>query len=183
MANQKYPRPTKLIAVLNKKHLRNMEIKTMTDNRETLAAALYAAFITKTRDNGETFYCLSDNSPEWMREAMQDAHSDFLPDDYKYRMIHECAAALTDYEPDSWEDSLHEIADGLVDVYTSDLTAWLASDVRRVGYCEEAATEYGLTISDADFAKRIMLGQYAEYMEILSALVSAIESESETLKD
>lgn len=154
----------------------------MTDNRENLARALADSFEQRTRDNGETFYCLTDNAPEWMREAMRDAHGDMLPDDTRYRMIRSAVYSLTDYSPDDWEDCLHEMADSLVDVYTADLTAWLASHIQRVSYCDEAASEYGLESNDGarfDTAQFLMRGQYAEYIEILSALVSAITEQAE----
>lgn len=141
---------------------------------------LQQAFEKRSRDNGETFVALRDGSPQWMKDLMHEAHDDMLPDDTRYAMIDECVDALTEY--DDWEDCTHEIADGLVDVYNSDLTKWLASHNLRAYYIDEAQRE-GLISEDADEFQRIGVGQYCEYLEILHVLVAEFQDDDEESED
>lgn len=153
---------------------------TDTDPRATLALAMYNTLERDTRNNGETFIRLKDGSPEWMTDAIRKAHGGMLPDDTRYRMIRDVLSSLTDREPDDWEDAAHEICDSLIDVYTSRLTAWLASDINRVGYVTEAIEEYG---RGRDPAHEIAMGQFREYEEIYGSLVRSIEERAEEEND
>ena len=60
------------------------------------AQELHNALIIKQRANGESFYCLADNSPEWMNEVIRECRGDELPNDWRYSFIKEAAAALMD---------------------------------------------------------------------------------------
>ena len=148
----------------------------MNDNTlQSVAESFADSFIAKQRDNGNTFYCLTDTAPEWMREAVQAAHGDMLPDDWRYAMIRSAAQTLFEYEPDEWRDLDTEIADNLVDVYTSSLTAWLASHNARVAYCDQASEEYG----PADNMEQSMQrGQFCELLEIVRSLIESFESQA-----
>jgi len=82
-------------------------------------------FTTGTRDNGETFTTLTDDRPEWLQDAIREAHVSDLPNDWIYA---ECSAACDAIDDESLtdEDSIHEYADGRVDIYTKDLARWYA---------------------------------------------------------
>lgn len=139
-----------------------------------LAGDLYRALEARTREgSGETFYALRDGSPDWMAEAVREAHGDMLPDDWRYEAIWAVSEALSDLGADEdHEDAIHEIADGLVDVYTANLTKWLASSLERVAYVDEAREDFGGEGNDLETA--IKRGQFLEYREIASSLVSAL---------
>lgn len=146
-----------------------------------LMAELNAAFISFPRANGEAFVKLKAGAPKWMTDVCRDAHRDMMPDDTRYRMIRDVVAMLDERPADEWDDSdvMHEICDGLVDVYTARLTSWLSSHLDRLGYCDQAASE-GLLADDADMSSRMSTGQYLEYQEIYSSIVASIQELAET---
>lgn len=101
------------------------------------ARALADAFEIKTRDNGDTFYCLKDGRPDWMQDALHAAHDggDMMPNDWSYRF----AAGIADHIAKSLQslqygqheryDIIAEGADSLVPDYNAERAAWLASHV------------------------------------------------------
>lgn len=98
----------------------------MTNLAET--ARLFAnAFDRRTRDNGDTFLTLKDGAPDWMRDALYNAHGGMLPDDHFYRMADEAADAIAEtleYDADAnLDDWRHECVDAMVSVYHSDRIA------------------------------------------------------------
>jgi hypothetical protein len=140
---------------------------------QALAAQLAAAFIADTRTNGATFYKLKDGSPEWMTDAISAAHGDFMPDDWRYAAIRDVAGSMQYSEEP--EDGFEE-CDGLVDVYNSGLTAWLASSISRAEYVNEAVAEFEYP---DDIFKALQYGQLAEYREIWGALYSFLSDMAE----
>ena len=148
------------------------------NTRKTLATLFASSLVTRHRNDDSTYICTVDNAPEWIKEAIHSAHGDMLPDDWRYRMISRVADSLTDTAPDDWQECATEIADSCVDVYTGRLTDWLASSISRVGYVDEAVNEYGIN-EDFDLTKAIMLGQFAEYLEITNSLIASIEEQAD----
>lgn len=141
---------------------------------KALAGELYRAFEAKTRDNGDTFYCLKDGSPEWMTDAIRAAHDDanMLPDDWRYAAIREAANSIEDAdETDDFEDASREFADS-VDSYNADLLAWCASNLSRMAYCDEAMEEFG---KPDDLATLLSWGQMTERREVFDQLVAALD--------
>lgn len=143
---------------------------------QALAAKLAAAFETRNRDNGAEFVTLRDGAPEWMTEVIHAAHGDMLPDDWRYAAIKSLAEDISDAS--DVEDERHEIVDGNVEIYTSRLTGWLASDIRRINYCDEAAEEYyggAPSREDGGLIKLLQIGQYRELDEVFGLMLSALE--------
>ena len=112
-----------------------------------------------------------------------DAHGDMMPDDWRYELISAVLDAIKDYgygngdaEPNDLDAWRHEIVDGLVDIYTHDLTAWLHSNVTRYAYCDDAAEEMG---DPDDTINRLQCGQFMEIEEIFSALVDFLRERYE----
>lgn len=138
------------------------------------AAALFAAFVSAKRDNGDKFYKLADGSPEWMTDAIHAAHGDMMPDDWRYACIRGLCSSIADSSDP--EDERGEIVDGEVDVYYVKLTAWLASHGARMGYCDSAIEE-GLCDPTRGVSAILQAGQYAEIDEVWGQLVSALEGE------
>lgn len=131
-------------------------------------------FESRTRENGDTFHCLADNRPEWCQDVAKECHGGMMPDDYRYNWLSHGADSLADIPADDWEESIHEIADGMVDVYNHNLTTWLASNLSRGEYVNDAM-ENGLP-AENDIFNTLQCGQYQEISETLSCLVQEIES-------
>ena len=102
-------------------------------------SALADYFEAKSRDNGEAFYSLTDDRPDWLYEAVREAHDGEFPDDWRYKMCHSIACWLDDDEPT--EDNIFEFADGATDIYNADRLRWLASSLDRVDYVNDALAE------------------------------------------
>jgi hypothetical protein len=128
-------------------------------------ARVLSRYFVPIRD-GQTIG-LRDDAPQWAIDVVRKAHGDMMPDDWRYHVIR----AACEYLTEDRDDDDHEFADGQVDVYTSDRTAWLASSLDRVAYVVDAAADFG---AKADPIDAIAQGQYAEASEILSLTRSAL---------
>lgn len=146
-----------------------------------LASEAYAWFETRTREDGETFDTLKDGAPEWLRDLVYDAHGDFLPEDWRYTCIRAAVEWIAD---ENDPDESGEFVDSQVDVYTGARFAWLASNLTRQGYVDDAADEFGPDTVYADgVSGAIGWGQYMEAQEVYSSVVSALEAELEAREE
>lgn len=118
-------------------------------------------------EDAEQFVRIKDGAPEWVMQLAFKAHGDLLPDDFRFQVIREALDALAE---DEEADDL-EFADD-VDVYTSDLTAWLGSHSSRPGYCDEAREEMGT--DTRGIIHDIQRGQYMERREVFQLVVEAL---------
>lgn len=145
-----------------------------------LAGELAAAFEEAVRQNGSKYVRLHDGRPQWMQDAVREAHNGLMPDDQKYRMIQEVADAMAGIDPDDDPDpdgSLNEQLDGLVDVYNTDLADWLASAPNHRGdYVNRALGEFDAKTYD----KALAIGQYLEYEEIADLLAAFLRKQADT---
>lgn len=142
-----------------------------------LAGEAYGWFEHKTRNNGEGFVTLKDGRDEWVNDLVYAAHGDFGPDDYRYNAIQNALRHIADNDTD--EDSASDFADSEVDVYTAERFAWLASNLQRAGYVDEAREDLGPTGSVVDDIGR---GQYLELQEVYSSVVGSLEARLEELE-
>lgn len=133
-------------------------------------------------DGQETYTRLKDGRPDWVQNLVFAAHDDgaMFPDDWRYEVIWGAVEAIAESDD---EDDQHVFADGQVDVYTTARFEWLASNLRRQSYVDDAAAEYGMDTSG--IAAIIGLGQYAEALEVygrvrafLAGLLDSEERES-----
>ena len=130
-------------------------------------------FETRQRDNGDTFFTLKDGRPDWVQDLVHAAHGeDFLPDDYRYRWTYGALEFIADADGDPLDD-VGEFADLAVDTYTSERFAWLASNLQRAGYVDEAVEELGRP--DGGIVEMIGLGQYAEASEVYGLVCRALD--------
>lgn len=112
-----------------------------------------------------------DGTPEWVRDIVHAAHgSDFLPDDYRYKWTMEALEYIAD--ADDPEDS-SDFADQAVDEYTGARFAWLASNLQRASYVDDAIENLGR--SDQGIIGDIGLGQYQEAGEVYGIVLDALE--------
>lgn len=153
----------------------------------TFSAALTEfaeAFETRTRNDGGEFTCLKDDCPDWIdTDTIHDIHSaldDRMPDDWVYETAASFADTLSGYTCEDADDArgnVHEIADGMVDVYHADRLKWLAANLNNAFLVDDACEEFGS--SDADTFQRIGLGQFMAIRRIGDAVIAAIENHVE----
>lgn len=92
----------------------------------------------RRRTSGEQYACLEDDAPDWIEEAVKDAHDGKLPDDYVYETAREAFFHIYAWEDDA-DDMRSEFCD--VEAGYKELTDWLGSHLDRFGYCDQAAEE------------------------------------------
>ncbi len=136
-----------------------------------LAGELYGELETRKRNDGKEFTCLKDGSPSWMTEVIRKTHGESFPDDTIYRFIEKAAGAIFNADADDEEAANESIYQIESDVYTSDLTAWLAERDDHVYYLTEALQEFG---SNYDGFQILGLAQQQQIKEVGFALVSAL---------
>ncbi len=160
---------------------------------QTVIGELAAAFTSDTRtSNGATFYVLKDDEQRWCsrtwltRDTTREVHeavdgpSPRLPDDWIFEQMYRVAQELHDRSPedmDATTDMVHEIADGLVDIYTSDLLAWIGNHHNAA--IADDATREGLIEQDAPIERRAAVGQYEAISRIAHALILACDREAD----
>lgn len=115
--------------------------------------------------NGHNSVTLSDDAPEWLLDAVREAHDDELPDNWRWERCDDIVEAYED-----GEDDPSVIAEDLVDSYTSDLLSWLT--VSRLHWVDEAVAKYGFdtAFSTLQSAQRLCLEQMA------TTLITAIQN-------
>jgi len=152
----------------------------MTDTTISDKATLALTFFEKsTRGDGTEYWNRKDGSPAWVQELAFAAHQDgtdggMLPDDYRYEFL---VDALNGFAENEDADDYQPSED--VSVYTHDLTAWLASRNDRLGYCDEAASEYGFPNGSGTGSPTfnlLVMGQTAEREEVANNVRSFLES-------
>lgn len=132
-------------------------------------------FQRKTRDNGTAYVAFAEDRPEWVYDAVMEAHDGEMPDDWRFDI---CDSLFGEIDEDTDEDSLSEIVDGLVDVYNSDLVNWLAGHLDRASYVDEAAEEFGVGDSP-DVHNMIGMGQYVCIDQMAHIIFTAIKENAE----
>lgn len=105
------------------------------------------------------------NTNDTYQEFFHHAHGDMLPDDFRYKMIHDILCNMVDDDDD--EDPI-DMLNSLVPVYTDKLTAWLYSSTSRLSYCDQYLEEYG-EISDTI---SLLSGGYMMELQEVYALIN-----------
>jgi len=72
---------------------------------------------------------------------------------------------------------LSELADSMVDVYTTELLKWYLENIHRISYADDFMSEMG---GENDFSKILMGGQYMYYSELLNYTFDLVK---EKMKD
>jgi hypothetical protein len=137
---------------------------------QQLAADSLDFLQTKTRTDGTEFICQSDDAPEWFKTLCQDAHGDFLPDDWRYEFISDSLRALSDF--DDQDEAMESATEA--SIYTHELLQWLASNLTRPTYCDDAISELG---EFKDTVQLISAGQYMERSEVFQSVLASLESQ------
>ena len=131
----------------------------------------YAKYLqTKKREDGTEFITRTDDAPEWFRDMVHNAHLGLMPDDWSYRIIADAVDAIDEgVERDNFTDTT-------IPVYTYDHLQWLASNLTRMGYCDEALEEFG-TPKDTDTL--IWWGMSIEYGMVYDVVKAAIDEQED----
>ena len=137
-----------------------------------LAAEARAWFETTTRPDGVEYWRTKHGRPDWVTDLCRAAHDGMLPDDHKYAFIVEALDYLSDEgnDPDEYAPE--------ADVYTSDLLAWLSSNVTRSGYVDQARS-YGLMDAITDLNTQIAIGQVEEKREVFTLVLRFLGNRNE----
>jgi len=137
-------------------------------NIQEKAAEVLEKFHTKTR--GEAEIWVTDD--ESLREMCHKAHGDMMPDDQKYRFIVDALATMADADdPDCPTIE--------ADIYTSELTAWLASSNSRVDYLTQALEEYGAKDGFNALAIAQTIEREEVYFSVLESIRAMVDEEEE----
>lgn len=133
-----------------------------------IKAAYALKFITrKERDNSIDLYSFDhDSTPEWIKDMCQKAHGGMFPDDHKFMFIYEALCALSE-EDDPDNCTMPE------EVYNAALSAWLASNLERFGFCDEAMEEFGCEFKDT--FTLLSMGYGHEQQEVLRIVRGCLE--------
>lgn len=133
-----------------------------------------------TRDNPRKVWTLKENNqPEWLYAAIYEAHDGALPNDW----VFEAAEAVCCAIDEGWlkdEDSIHEFADGHVDVYNSARWEW-GKDMHGTSIFDMAEEESRECNGDADVTTTEHLGhvQYFALARIARIIFAAWEAAKE----
>lgn len=115
--------------------------------------------------NGHGSVTLTEDAPEWLRDAVREAHDDELPDNWRWE---KCAAIVNDYEGGEHETFL--LAQENMDADTATLLSWLTPS--RLHWVNEAVNNYGFdnALSIIQSAQSLCLEQMA------TTLITAIQA-------
>lgn len=136
---------------------------------------LASHFERLTRNNGETFYALKGDAPEWLQEAVQEAHLGDMPNDWIYSVCHTAACSIDDGALTD-ADSVHGLADSEVDIYTANVFQWAADMSRTDTYsCADSERLDCNGNEGTDPEKAIQQIQYFAAARIMTTILTAWE--------
>ena len=127
-------------------------------------------FELKERANGDRFWTLKASRPQWLQDAVRDAHAGESPNDWRYGICHGICEYIDNCDMDETDevDTFH-IADSLVDIYTHDRILWLAERSSRTEYCDEA-----MDYCEPDsFVDAIGVGQFLAIRDMAETIIAA----------
>lgn len=141
---------------------------------ENIAQQFVSFLTTKTRDNGDTFTCTTDNAPDWVSDVICDLHGNMFPDDWTYATIQECAEYIAENGDDDSDSPEAEI-------YTARLLSWLSDYPNAVDKVDEGVEEMS-----GDFRGLVQAIQYAQasvIREIHYNLIQTFNDRAEQQED
>ena len=115
-----------------------------------------------------------------LQSIVQEAHLGEFPNDWRFDTVHSIASTLAempdseDWDVDNFRDESHEVADSLVDVYTSDLLQWVAGNINRHQW-DDSDIANGVE-PHGDIAALVRLRQYEEIESMVHAVLLQIEN-------
>lgn len=143
---------------------------------------LLSSFERSSREDGSTFWKLSSSSPEWMADAIREAHDGELPNDSRYELIRDCLQALSDDGVESQEEALeasHELSLNLMPTYIGELLEWFSEMPRRLGDCDKAVACD--RVSELSVYELLSEGFRMAAEEVISSLADSLEDAADSL--
>lgn len=131
-------------------------------------------FETKKRGD-ETIVVFTNKASDKLQSSVFKAHGTHLPNDWIFDKYQSILGTMIDYDInsiDKAEDKRAEIVDSLVDIYNSDLTAWLNQSIYNIEYLDNALSEFEVK----DGVGLLQQAQYMAIDEIYSEVVGLLES-------
>jgi len=145
---------------------------------KSVMGELAESFIEDTRADGSKFIRLRDGHPEWMRDAVREAHGGSAPHDWLYAACAEMASRIVEYgceTADDARDVCAELASEACDTSNSDLLSWLATCPGAVDDTDEAVAQgYGGDAS-GNVIELIRCGQFYRYDTIGHTFINVVE--------
>ena len=129
------------------------------------AAREYLGFFElRATENGEAWRPVEGAPPE-IKRLVRNAHGDYMPDDYRYRLIVEALRLVAECED-------VECVEVIPDNEPARLTGWLNSKINRLQYMTIAMTEF----EPKDSLQLLTAAQYVERKEVLEAVIEELRS-------
>ena len=147
------------------------------------AGTLRAAFTQNKRDDGASFWCLTEQarqSVDDLTSFVRELHDDEMPNDWRYETIVDICTYLMDLiEPIDEQSDVSDIAfsaaDSITSIYTSELCQWLSDNTGRLSYIDDAQEE-GLIAAEADTFKRLQIGQFECIRSMAVRIIERLQS-------
>jgi len=158
---------------------------TITEEFQKVAGEAYDWFETAYRgdDPDEPFVRTKDGAPEWVKDLAREAHGEMFPDDWRYDAIQNACGAIHDASEGSYTGDVgSEFADSAVDVYNAARFNWLASNIQRQFYVDDAVSDFGHD-PERGVTDAIGLGQYQEATEIFYSVATSLGEQIEDEDD
>jgi len=117
------------------------------------------------------YHQIKPGEPQWIQDMIHACHyQGMLPDDYVFEWVYQFCEEISnlDEDGDPRDIEVHS------DTYTHDLLKWLASNLTRMDFVEDAIDEY-LNNEKCDLTLMIGIGQEKEMQEVLYTLIDKLE--------
>ena len=113
------------------------------------------------------------NTNDTYQEFFHHAHGDMLPDDFRYKMIHDILCNMVDDDDD--EDPI-DMLESLIPIYSSNLLQWVSSNLIRISYCDQYQDEFDG--SALKLTEIITGGYFEELQEVYYLIVEWLNDNS-----
>jgi len=145
---------------------------------------LASSLVLATRTDGTEYRMLREDCPmhDDLQNIIRDAHSDELPNDWRYGMVHTLAHALLEYSqpsPTPWtledfQDVVGEVAELHTDHAYSRALAWLAGDMNRCHF--DDVETYASDCSGNDLGQLAIRRQLEEVTLMANAILQGLDA-------
>ena len=139
-----------------------------------LCSELSSRFESKKRDN-HVFIVLGgpeDQIREFATSALMAAHSDELPNDWRYEVCSlTCDAISEAEEAEELSEIISGVAEKVTTVVNSELLSWYSENCTRLSYAEEAREEFG---PNDEVLGDLHLGQYLAARETAQTFIDSL---------
>jgi hypothetical protein len=145
---------------------------------------LASSLVLATRTNGTEYRMLREDCPMYddLADIVRAAHSDELPNDWRYGMTYTLAHAFLEYSqpsPKAWtledfQDVVGEVAELHTDYAHSRALAWLADNVNRCHF--DDVKTYASDCSGDDLGQLAIRRQLEEVTQMAHTILSGLDA-------